>query len=57
MQQAVLQAYFWAHFHEGKDIGNIDLLGEIAHGAGLMSNAEVCDRLKFPSIVDADSDG
>jgi hypothetical protein len=50
MQQAVLQAYFWAHFHEGKDIGNIDLLG-------LMSNAEVCDRLKFPSIVDADSDG
>ena len=42
MQQAVLQAYFKVYFHDGKDIGNLDTLGDIAQSVGLMSKAEVC---------------
>jgi predicted DsbA family dithiol-disulfide isomerase len=54
MQQAVFQAYFKAYFHEGKDIGNFDLLGDIAQGAGVMSKAEVWDWSTIPSLVEAD---
>ena len=54
MQQAVLQAYFNAYFHEGKDIGNFDLLGDIAQGAGVMSKAEVWGWSIFSTLVGAD---
>jgi predicted DsbA family dithiol-disulfide isomerase len=47
MQQALLQAYFKAYFNEGKDIGNFDLLGEIAQSVGLMGKAQVCGRPRF----------
>jgi len=50
MQQAVLKAYFWAYFHEGKDPGNLDLLGEIAQGAGLMSKVEAIKFLRSDEL-------
>jgi predicted DsbA family dithiol-disulfide isomerase len=51
MQQAVLQAYFKVYFHEGKDIGNIDILGDIAQSVGLMSKAEVCGLIEFYVLI------
>ena len=48
----MLQAYFKAYFSEGKDIGNLDLLGDIAQGAGLMGKAEVCDWPRFYFDID-----
>lgn len=41
LQQALIQSYFKAFFEEGKDIGNLDLLGDLAQGVGLMSKDEV----------------
>jgi hypothetical protein len=48
----VLQAYFKAYFGEGKDIGNLDLLADIAQGVGLMGKAEVCGWPRFYSDID-----
>lgn len=52
LQQAVLQAYFKAYFGEGKDIGNLDLLGDIAQGAGLMGKAETISFLRSTELSD-----
>lgn len=41
MQLALLSAYFTAYFSEGKDIGNLDLLGDVAQSVGVMSKAAV----------------
>jgi len=52
MQQAVIQAYFKAYFNEGRDIGNLDLLGEIAQNAGLMGMAQTIDFLLSNELKD-----
>lgn len=44
LQQTLLQSYFKAYFEEGKDIGNLDLLGELAQNAELMTKDEVCTK-------------
>jgi predicted DsbA family dithiol-disulfide isomerase len=41
LQQALIQSYFKAFFEEGKDIGNLDLLGDLAQNVQLMSKDEV----------------
>jgi len=50
MQQAVLLAYFKAYFHEGNDIGNLDVLGDIAQNAGLMGKEQTIDFLKTDEL-------
>lgn len=50
MQQAVLQTYFKVYFHEGKDIGNMDILGDIAQSVGLMSKAETINFLRSDEL-------
>lgn len=50
MQQAVLQTYFKVYFHEGKDIGNVDTLGDIAQSVGLMSKAKTIDFLRSDEL-------
>jgi len=52
MQQAVLEAYFKAYFNEGKDIGNLDLLGDISQSVGLMGKAQTIDFLKSNELQD-----
>lgn len=52
MQQAVLQAYFKAYFTEGKDIGNLELLGEIAQSVGLMDKTQMIDFLTSTELSD-----
>jgi len=46
LQQALLQSYFKAYFEEGKDIGNLDLLGDLAQSAGIMTKDETINFLK-----------
>lgn len=41
LQQAVVRQLLTASCAEGKDIGNIDLLADIAETAGVMSKADV----------------
>lgn len=41
VQQQLLKAYFKAFFEEGKDIGNLELLGNIVQEIGFLSKAEV----------------
>ena len=41
-QQALIQGYFDAYFTEGKDIGDVELLGDLAAKVGFMTKAEVC---------------
>ena len=41
MQQAVIRQFFYQGCGEGKDIGNYELLADIAAQAGVMGRAEV----------------
>jgi len=52
MQQLVIQTYFEAYFGEGKDIGNLDLLGDIAQSVGLMDKAEAISFLRSNELSD-----
>lgn len=40
-QQALIRLYFEAYFNEGKDIGDVDLLGDLAEKVGFMTKDEV----------------
>jgi len=52
LQQALIQSYFKAFFEEGKDIGNLDLLGDLAQNVGLMPKDETIDFLKSNALND-----
>jgi len=52
VQQAVLQAYFKAYHHEGKEIGNLEFLGDVAQQVGLMSKAEAQAFLKTDELCE-----
>jgi len=52
LQQALIQSYFKAFFEEGKDIGNLDLLGDMAQDVGLMTKDETIDFLKSNELND-----
>lgn len=57
MQQALLQAYFKAYFNEGKDLGNVDLLGDIAQGVGLMGKKETINFLRSNELTQEVEEG
>jgi predicted DsbA family dithiol-disulfide isomerase len=52
LQQTLLQSYFKAYFEEGKDIGNLALLGELAQNAELMTKDETISFLKSDELND-----
>lgn len=41
-QQALIRGYFEAYFKEGKDLGDVELLGDLAAKIGFMTKDEVC---------------
>ncbi len=44
LQTPLLCAVFKAHLEEGKDIGDIDVLSDIAASVGMMTKDEVCQE-------------
>lgn len=51
MQQAVIQQFFYEGCGQGKDIGNYELLADIAEKAGVMSKADALVFLKSNQLA------
>lgn len=49
-QQALIRGYFEVYFNEGKDIGDVDLLGDLAAKVGFMTK----DEVRFPLVSFSD---
>jgi predicted DsbA family dithiol-disulfide isomerase len=52
-QQALIRAYFDAYFTEGKDIGDVELLGDLAAKVGFMTKAEAMAFVKSKELEKA----